>query len=100
MRQIFPVVREAVSRVMDPSLVRHITFSHFEPDECGSLNEWLGIAPRAEAFCSVVGAMVFVNDSAARPARGMNDNETIQTGKYRFRFKATPHLPHGWDAGF
>src|SRR5262245_27100287 len=100
MKQIFPVVRDAVSKVIDPASLRHISFSHFEPDDCGSLNEWLAIAPGAGALCSVVGAMVFVNDGALRPARGLNNDETITTGKYTFRFKATPHLPHGWDAGF
>src|SRR5436190_12385680 len=99
MKQMFPLVREAVSRVIDPASLRYVSFSHFEPDECGSLNEWLALAPRAEAICSVVGAMVFVNDGAVRPARGLNHDEVIQTGKYRFRFKSTPHLPHGWDAG-
>jgi flavorubredoxin len=99
MKQIFPSVREAVATVIDPTSLRYISFSHFEPDECGSLNEWLTFAPRAEALCSIVGAMVFVNDAAVRPARGLNHNEVIQTGKYRFRFKSTPHLPHGWDAG-
>jgi len=99
MKQMFPLVREAVSRVIDPASLRYISFSHYEPDECGSLNEWLGSAPRAEAICSVVGAMVFVNDAALRPARGLNNDEIVQTGKYRFRFKSTPHLPHGWDAG-
>jgi len=100
MKQIFPSVREAVAKVIDPSSLRYVSFSHFEPDECGSLNEWLTLAPRAEALCSVVGAMVFVNDAALRPARGLNHDEIIQTGKHRFRFKSTPHLPHGWDAGF
>ena len=99
MKQMFPLVREAVSRVIDPASIRYVSFSHFEPDECGSLNDWLAFAPRAEAICSVVGAMVFVNDAAVRPARGLNHDETVQTGKYRFRFKSTPHLPHGWDAG-
>jgi flavorubredoxin len=99
MKQMFPLVREAVSRVIDPASLRYISFSHYEPDECGSLNEWLGTAPRAEAICSVVGAMVFVNDAAVRPARGLNNDEIVQTGKHRFRFKSTPHLPHGWDAG-
>jgi flavorubredoxin len=99
MKQMFPLVHEAVSRVIDPASLRYISFSHFEPDECGSLNEWLTVAPRADALCSAVGAMVFVNDGAIRPARGLNHDEIIQTGKYRFRFKATPHLPHGWDAG-
>jgi flavorubredoxin len=99
MRQIFPLVREGVSRVLDPASLRYVSFSHFEPDECGSLNEWLTLAPRAEALCSMVGAMVFVNDAAARPARGLAQDEQIQTGKHTFRFKSTPHLPHGWDAG-
>jgi flavorubredoxin len=100
MKQIFPQVREAVSKIIDPASLRYISFSHFEPDECGSLNEWLAGAPRAEAICSVVGAMVFVNDGAIRPARGLNHDEIVQTGNHRVRFKATPHLPHGWDAGF
>jgi flavorubredoxin len=100
MKQIFPLVRDAVSKVVNPASLRYIAFSHFEPDECGSLNEFLEIAPRAEGLCSIVGAMVFVNDGAIRPARGMVNDETIKTGKYRFRFKAMPHLPHGWDAGF
>ena len=99
MKQIFPDVREAVSRVIDPASLRYLSFSHYEPDECGSLNEWLDVAPRAEALCSVVGAMVFVNDAAVRPARGLANDETVRTGKYVFRFKSTPHLPHGWDAG-
>ncbi len=100
MKQIFPLVREAVSKVIDPASLRYVSFSHFEPDECGSLNEWLALAHRAEAVCSVVGAMVFVNDSAVRPARGLAHDEMVRTGKYSFRFKSTPHLPHGWDAGF
>jgi flavorubredoxin len=99
MKQMFPLVREAVSRIVDPASLRYVGFSHYEPDECGSLNEWLTLAPRAEAVCSTPGAIVFVNDAAVRPARGLNHDETIQTGQHRLRFKATPHLPHGWDAG-
>src|SRR5262245_66283312 len=82
MKQMFPIVREAVSSVIDPASLRYVAFSHFEPDECGSLNEWLTMAPRAEAICSVVGAMVFVNDAAVRPARGLNHNDSVQTGTY------------------
>jgi len=100
MKQMFPLVRDAVSRVIDPASLRYVSFSHYEPDECGSLNDWLTLAPRAEAICSPVGALVFVNDAAVRPARGLNEDERIQTGKYTFRYKSTPHLPHGWDAGF
>ncbi len=99
MRGIFPVVREAVATLIDPARLRHISFSHFEADECGSLNEWLAIAPDAEAVCSFVGANVSVNDFASRPARGLMDGDTFSTGKYNFRFLHTPHLPHCWEAG-
>ncbi len=98
MRQMFPSVQEAVSRIIDPTTLRWIGFSHFEADECGSLNEWLQLAPQAEAFCSFVGANVSVNDFAIRPARTMADNEVFATGKYRFRFFYTPHVPHCWEA--
>ena len=99
LRGMFPDVREAVSQVIDPSRLRVISFSHFESDECGALQEWLGVAPRAEVVCSDLGALVSVNDFIGRPARGLADGGTFSTGKYRFRFCRTPHLPHGWDAG-
>ena len=71
MKALFPVVREAVETIIDPSKVRWISFSHFEADECGSLNEWLQLAPNAQPVCSMVGALVSVNDFAVRPAKGM-----------------------------
>src|SRR5579862_7086257 len=92
-------IREAVSKLIDLSELRHISFSHFESDECGSLNEWLTVAPRADVICGQVGALVCVNDFIGRPARALADGETLSTGKYRFRYCQTPHLPHGWDAG-
>ncbi|MCM3874162.1 MAG: hypothetical protein ND895_26030 [Pyrinomonadaceae bacterium] len=99
MKALFPAVRDAVASVVDPSRIRWIGFSHFEADECGSLNEWLQIAPAAQPVCSIVGAMVSINDFALRPARGMTDGEVISTGKHRFRFLQTPHVPHCWEAG-
>lgn len=99
MNALFPAVHEAVASVIDPSQIRWIGFSHFEADECGSLNEWLRIAPAAQPVCSMVGAMVSINDFAIRPARGMADGEVIETGKHRFRFVQTPHVPHCWEAG-
>lgn len=99
MRALFPAVRAAVATIMDPARLRWIGFSHFEADECGSLNEWLQIAPDAQAVCSMVGAMVSVNDFALRPAKGMIDGEVLNTGQHRFRFVQTPHVPHCWEAG-
>lgn len=100
MKGIFPLVREAVAKVIDPSTIRWIGFSHFEADECGALNEWQAIAPQATAVCSLVGKMVSVDDFApANPAKGMMDGEELVTGNKRFRFLQTPHVPHCWEAG-
>jgi hypothetical protein len=43
--------------------------------------------------------MVMVNDFADRPARALADGEMLSTGRHRLQFLATPHVPHGWDAG-
>jgi flavorubredoxin len=99
MRRMFPLVQQAVARILDPAQLRWIGFSHFEVDECGALNQWLQVAPSAQAVCSVVGALVNLSDFADRPPRGMAADEVLSTGKYQFRFRPTPHLPHGWDAG-
>lgn len=98
LRGMFPEIRDAVAKIIPLADLRHIGFSHFESDECGSLNEWLAAAPKAGAVCSQVGALVCVNDFTGRPARGLADGEIFSTGKYRFRHCRTPHLPHGWDA--
>ena len=92
-------MRNAISRLIDVSKIRHIGFSHFESDECGGLNHWLGGAGEAQAVCGLVGALVSVNDFAIRPARVLTADDVLSTGRYRFRFLPTPHVPHGWDAG-
>lgn len=99
LRGMFGEIRDAVSKLIPVSDLRHISFSHFESDECGSLNEWLAVAPRAGVLCSQVGAIVSVNDFIGREARALADGEVFSTGKHRFRYCQTPHLPHGWDAG-
>jgi flavorubredoxin len=99
LRGMHAEVREAVSKLIKLSDLRHISFSHFESDECGSLNEWLTVAPQADVVCGQVGAIVSVNDFIGREARALADGQTFSTGKYHFRYCQTPHLPHGWDAG-
>ena len=98
MREIFPAVRKAVASLIDPTELRWIGFSHFEPDECGSLNQWLDAAPEAQAVTGVVGGMVFVSDFVDREPRMLEDDETFSTGGHTFRYRHTPHFPHGWDA--
>jgi len=99
LRGMHAEIREAVSKLINVSDLRHISFSHFESDECGALNEWLAVAPKADVICSQVGALVSMNDFIGRESRGLADGDCFSTGKYRFRYCQTPHLPHGWDAG-
>jgi len=99
MRRMFPAVQEAVGQLIDPASLRWIGWSHFEVDECGALNEWLALAPKAQPLCGQVGAMVNVHDFANRPPVALAPGDVHSTGRHRFRWVPTPHLPHGWDAG-
>jgi flavorubredoxin len=98
MRSLFPLVRDAVASLIDPTTLRFIAFSHFEPDECGALNEWLKLAPAATPLCSFVGATIFVEDFADRPPRALAADEPLVIGRHTLRIYPTPHFPHGWDA--
>lgn len=99
-RRMFPQVREAAARVIEPANLRWITFGHFESDECGAMNEWLAAAPRAEIAHGHIGCDVSLNDMADRPPRPLADGEVIDLGGgKRVRYIDTPHTPHGWDAG-
>ena len=99
LRGMFPALKEAVARLIDPATLRWIAWSHFESDECGALNDWLQLARHAQPACTLVGKLVNVDDFALRPARGLTPDDLLMTGTYRFRFHPSPHIPHGWDAG-
>lgn len=97
-RRDFPDTRDAVARLIDPASIRWIGYSHFEPDECGALNQWLAHAPQATPIAGTVGAAVVLDDYADRKPRSLEDDEVMRTGRHQFRLLSTPHLPHGWDA--
>lgn len=100
LRKMFPLNREALSRIIPPERLRWISFGHYEADECGAMNEWLAIAPHAEVAHGQTGCMVSLNDMADRAPRALKDGETIDLGGgKRVRYIDTPHTPHGWDAG-
>lgn len=98
-RKLFSLVREAVASVLPVESLRYIAFSHVEADECGSLNEWLAVAPTASPLCGTIAAMVSINDLADRSAKSMADGESLSLGKNSIRWFDTPHLPHGWESG-
>jgi flavorubredoxin len=95
---LFPLVSAAATRVVPPERLRWITFGHVEADECGAMNQWLGLAPRAEVAHPAMGCIVSVDDMADRPPRRLADGEVLDLGGKRIRSIDTPHVPHGWDA--
>ena len=99
MRALFPLVSDAVRKVLPLSSLRWISFGHVEADECGSMNQWLHAAPDASVAFSGLGCMVSVNDLADRPPLALDDGDVIDLGGKRVRYLATPHVPHGWEAG-
>jgi len=102
MRGLFPLVREAVERVMPVDKLRWIAFSHVEADECGAVNEFLEVAPHAQVAHGALGVMLSLNDQLSRPPRGLEDGESIDLGGATLARRvieiATPHVPHNWES--
>lgn len=97
-RAMFPLVAEAVAKIVPVESVRWITFGHVEADECGSMNMWLAAAPNAQVAHGALGCMVQLDDMCDRPPRPLAEGEVIDLGGKRVRQISTPHVPHGWEA--
>jgi flavorubredoxin len=65
-RRLFPQVQQALARVLDPRSVRWVSFGHIEADECGAMNDWLALAPRATVVHGTLGVSVSLDDMADR----------------------------------
>jgi len=98
-RRMFELVREAVASVMPVERLRYVGLSHFEADECGSLDLWLAAAPQAAPVCSHIAAMVSISDVVDRAPRALADGEQLVLGRHTMQWLDTPHVPHGWDCG-
>ena len=98
-RKMFPLIKDAINSVIPVSSLRYIGFSHYEADECGSLNDFLEIAPTAEPLCSTIAKMVSVDDISIKPAQALADGEELSLGSHVVRWIDTPHYPHAWECG-
>jgi flavorubredoxin len=98
-RGMFPLIATAVARVIPPEGLRWISLGHIKADECGAMNEWLRIAPRATITSGAVASWVWLNDMADRPPQILGDGEVVDLGGKRVRYLDTPHVSHGWQAG-
>jgi len=96
-RALFPETLAAVRRVLDPTSLRYISWSHLESDECGAINDFLAVARDAEPVQGQLG-LQSGGDFVARPIKVMTDNGVLDLGAKRLRLLVTPHVPHSWDA--
>lgn len=98
--RLFSAVRDAVASVIDPSGIRWISSCHASrPDEYGSANEWLALAPRAQVAHGRVGCFLCLSELLVRPPRPLGDGEVLDLGGARVRWLDTPHVPGPWEAG-
>lgn len=100
LRTQFPLVSDAIRKVMPLERLRYVAFSHFESDECGALNLFLGAAPQAVPVASRVAVLTSLADFAERAPRALADREQLVLGKRTVQWFDTPHLPHGWETGY
>jgi flavorubredoxin len=100
LRSLFPVVRDAVATVVNPASIRRISSGHASrPDEYGSLNAWLDLAPEAEVVHGRTGSFLCLSDMASRPPHPLADGEVVDLGGAQVRWIDTPHVPGPWEAG-
>lgn len=98
-RMMFPLISAALARVIPVETLRWIGFGHVEADECGAMNQWLAAAPHAQVLHGQLACDISLNDLCDRPPRSLADDAVVDLGGKRVRFLATPHVPHGWEAG-
>lgn len=99
MRGLFDLVSGAVATVVPPESMRWISFGHVEADECGSVAEWMTLAPGTTVVQSEIGCMVSLEDLLERPPHPLADGAALDTGGHVVRWLDTPHVPHAWEAG-
>jgi flavorubredoxin len=97
-RALFPLVSEAVATVRPVADLRWLAFGHLEPDECGSVNQWLGAASGSQVVGTPLANAVNLDDVCDRAPRALPAGEVLDLGGRRVRHIETPHVPHGWDA--
>lgn len=86
-----------VKKIINPTDIQFLAFSHLESDESGALNQWLEIANDAQIVVGKVCASS-LKDSTDREIKILKDNESINLGNEILTLLETPHFPHNWDA--
>ena len=100
LRRMFPLVRQAIDKIMPVEKLRYVALSHVEADECGALNEFLAVAPNSAPLCGAIAGLVSIQDLADKLPTIVQDGEIVNLGKHSVQWFDAPHLPHAWECGF
>jgi len=92
-KQTFDVIRNEVAKLIDPATIKYFCSSHYEPDECGSLNKWLQVSPNAVACVNKI-CESSLKDFAIKPSMVLRDGDKLNLGNHELLFLETPHFPH------
>jgi len=94
---MYEQIEQKVKEVIPLEKLSYVAFLHFESDEWGGM-EFLK-APKAKLVCSDLSSKLNLTGWYNMPADHISfwDNETLTTGKRKFKFIMTPHVHH-WDS--
>jgi flavorubredoxin len=100
MHQAYDGIRDAVAQVLDPARLEFVVLLHFEGDECGGMERFVGEAPGARlvgCFMSAVLSLTSFGFPYVDRVMGVAEGDTIELGRHTLRFLETPHVHH-WDS--
>jgi flavorubredoxin len=91
-------VRRAIAEVLDPARLANLVLLHWEGDENGGMDRFMGEAREAELVGSALSIQLNAPGFGVQErVRGFTDGETLDLGRHRLRFLETPHVHH-WDS--
>jgi flavorubredoxin len=96
-RKAYQDTYDAVRRVIDPAGLRYIVVPHWEGDEAGALEPFLGQAPHALPVGSPIGAITNLSDVSDREPLVLDEGDELDLGEHRLRALITPYV-HTWDS--
>jgi hypothetical protein len=92
-RSMFASVADAVATIVALDRMRWIAFGHVESDECGSMNQFLAVSPRAQVAHGALGCQVSLDEMADRPPRSLADGEVLASAASGSAISTPPTSP-------
>jgi flavorubredoxin len=94
----FDAVVAAIGEVLDPARLANLVLLHWEGDENGGMDRFMGRARESR----LVGSALSIGLNAAgfglhQRTQGFRDGDTLELGAHKLRFLETPHVHH-WDS--